>query len=140
MMIAAPIRRQAVTSARKTLLFACVTTLLCLTVQVGAQSLTNELSAVRLATESAEYDELKAVYRECVISKGKDFAKVSSVDSAIRYAPIACKREFLSIRQFLLSGAFRVDVIDELMDSVREGVEIDLVNTVYEEALKRTKR
>ena len=37
-----------------------------------------------------------------------------------------------------VSGLARpVDVVDQLMDSVREGVEIDLVNSVYDEVLKQ---
>ena len=73
------------------------------------------------------------------MSKAKSFLEVASVSDVIAHAPIACKREFFSVRQFLLSGAFKVDVIDELMDSVATGVEIDLVNLAYDESLKNKK-
>lgn len=107
--------------------------LLLLSMPAGA----NELSAVKKATQSKEYEALKVAYRDCVINKGTSFIQVNSIDSTIRHAPIACKRELLSIRQFLLSSAFKVDVIDQLMVSVAEGVEIDLVNEVYAHVLKK---
>ena len=88
-------------------------------------------------SESKELGSLRDNYRACVVAKAKLYLKVNSIDSTIAHAPIACKRELLSIRQFLLSGAFKVDVVDQLMDSVREGVEIDLVNSVYDEVLKQ---
>lgn len=97
----------------------------------------NELSGVKRATDSGEYETLKNIYRECNITKGKLFMQVSTIEAAIQYAPKACARELLSIRQFLLSGAFKIEVIDQLVESVRIGVEIDLVNAVYNEALKK---
>lgn len=103
----------------------------------GYQVFGNELSSVKKATESEEYERLKEQYRECVIKKGKLFLNVSPVQHAIEHAPIACYREFLGVRQFLLSGAFKVEVIDQLMESVKQGVQIDLVNAVYDEALRK---
>lgn len=97
----------------------------------------NEYSAIKKVSESKELETLRDNYRECVLAKATLYIKVNSIDSAIAHAPIACKRELLSVRQFLLSGAFKVEVIDQLMDSVREGVEIDLVNHVYAEVLKK---
>jgi hypothetical protein len=91
---------------------------------------------IKHATESAEYDKLKNTYRECVMRKGATFVSVSSVESAIKYAPLACKRELLSIKQFFLSGAFKMNIISQLIESVEQGVEIDLVNLVYAEKLK----
>lgn len=103
---------------------------------LGPPATANELSAVRKATESDEYERLKGRYRECVLEKARQYRKVTSIESAIEHAPIACHREFLGIRQFLLSGAFKVEVIDQLMDSVAQGVQIDLINAVYDEALR----
>ncbi|TPV58307.1 hypothetical protein FJ444_09680 [Aestuariibacter sp. GS-14] len=100
-------------------------------------AIANELSAIKKVSESKELGTLRDNYRACVVAKAKLYLKVNSIDSTIVHAPIACKRELLSIRQFLLSGAFKVDVVDQLMDSVREGVEIDLVNSVYDEVLKK---
>lgn len=96
-----------------------------------------EYSGVKKATESKEYEDLKRKYRDCVVANGVLYVKVAPIDSAINHAQISCKRELLSIRQFLLSGAFKVEVIDQLIGSVREGTEIDLVNSVYDEVLKR---
>ena len=103
----------------------------------SASTSANELSAIKKVSESKELGTLRDNYRACVVAKAKLYLKVNSIDSTIAHAPIACKRELLSIRQFLLSGAFKVDVVDQLMDSVREGVEIDLVNSVYDEVLKQ---
>lgn len=96
----------------------------------------NEYSAIK-ASESKELQNLREKYRSCVVGKGTLYLKVNSIDSAIAHAPIACKRELLGVRQFLLSGAFKVDVVDQLTESVREGVEIDLVNHLYDEVLKQ---
>lgn len=95
----------------------------------------NELGSIKKATQSQEYDALREKYLQCVTSRGLDYMRVNSIDSAIAHAPIACKRELLSIRQFLLAGAFKVDVIDQLVMSVEQGAEIDLVNAVYNQVL-----
>ena len=114
--------------------------LLCSAVTVFSglnMAVANEYSAIKKVSESNELEGLRDKYRECVLAKGTLYLKVNDVNSAIAHAPIACKRELLSVRQFLLSGAFKVEVVDQLMDSVREGVEIDLVNHVYAEVLKQ---
>lgn len=93
--------------------------------------------SIKQATESQEYEKLKAAYRICVIEKGRRYATVSEVDSAIKYAPIACKRELLFIKQFLLAGAFQIEVINQLIRSVEDGVNIDLVIQVYDTKLNK---
>ena len=100
----------------------------------------NELGAIKRATESKEYDVLRESYKECVVTKGKAFLDVAPVAAVIEHVPIACERELLAVRQFLLAGAFKVEVIDQLIESVAQGVRIDLVNTVYEEALRKKGR
>lgn len=100
-------------------------------------ALANEYSAIKKVSESKELETLRDKYRECVVNKASLYLKVNDINSTITHAPIACKRELLSIRQFLLSGAFKVEVVDQLMESVREGVEIDLVNHVYGEVLRQ---
>jgi len=87
-------------------------------------------------TKTPEYNKIKKTYERCVIQKGIEFVKVSSPTEAIQYAPIACKRELLSIKQFFLSSAFKNEIINALVESVKEGAEIDLVNAVYRERLK----
>ena len=81
----------------------------------SASTTANELSAIKKVSESKELGSLRDNYRACVVAKAKLYLKVNSIDSTIAHAPIACKRELLSIRQFLLSGAFKVDVVDQLV-------------------------
>lgn len=97
----------------------------------------NEYSGIKKVSESKELQRMRDAYRECVINKATLYLKVNSIDSVISHAPIACKRELLSVRQFLLSGAFKVEVVNELVSSVNEGVEIDLVNHIYNVVLKQ---
>jgi len=85
------------------------------------------------------FDKMKLKYEKCVLKKGTLFAKVSTPSEAIKFAPVACKRELLEIKQFFLKSAFKKTVINALIDSIKEGVEIDLVNTVYKERLKYLK-
>ncbi|SFB98456.1 hypothetical protein [Pseudoalteromonas denitrificans] len=96
----------------------------------------NELSQAHKVTKTPEYIKMKKQYEKCVLRKGIEFVKVSSPSEAIQYAPIACKRELLTIKQFFLGSAFKTEVINALVQSVKEGVEIDLVNSVYKERLK----
>ncbi|NQZ23106.1 MAG: hypothetical protein HRT53_13755 [Colwellia sp.] len=86
------------------------------------------------------FKKMKLKYEQCVLSKGEQFAKVSTPSEAIKFAPIACKREILKIKQFFLNSAFKKTVITALIDSIKEGVEIDLVNIVYKERLKYLKK
>jgi len=86
------------------------------------------------------FKKMKLKYEQCVLSKGELFAKVSTPSEAIKFAPIACKREILEIKQFFLNSAFKKAVITALIDSIKEGVEIDLVNIVYKERLKYLKK
>jgi hypothetical protein len=85
------------------------------------------------------FNKMKLKYEKCVLTKGTQFAKVSTPSEAIKFAPIACKRELLEIKQFFLNSAFKKSVITALVDSIKEGVEIDLVNAVYTERLKYLK-
>ena len=86
------------------------------------------------------FKKMKLEYKQCVLSKGEQYAKVSTPSEAIKFAPIACKRELLKIKQFFLNSAFKQTVITALIDSIKEGVEIDLVNIVYKERLKYLKK
>jgi hypothetical protein len=86
------------------------------------------------------FKKMKLKYEKCVLTKGEQFAKVSTPSEAIKFAPIACKREVLAIKQFFLKSAFKKTVITALIDSIKEGVEIDLVNVVYRERLKYLKK
>jgi hypothetical protein len=96
----------------------------------------NELSHADKIIKTPEYKKMKLQYEKCVLAKGIEFSKVSAPLEAIRFAPIACKRELLTIKKFFLASAFKGVVINALVESIKEGVEIDLVNTVYKERLK----
>lgn len=110
----------------------CIILLLFITSHLYA----NDLSHANKMTKTPEYNKIKRVYERCVIQKGIEFVKVSSPSEAIKHAPIACKRELLAIKQFFLSSAFKNDIINALVQSVKEGAEIDLVNAVYKERAK----
>ncbi len=99
-------------------------------------ALSAELNQAKKFFGTPGFDKMKLKYEQCVLTKGKQFAKVSTPTEAINYAPIACKRELLAIKKFFLNSAFKKDVIQGLIASIKEGVEIDLVNTVYNERLK----
>ncbi|PCI62804.1 MAG: hypothetical protein COB35_02585 [Gammaproteobacteria bacterium] len=99
----------------------------------------NEFSQANKLSKTPGFDKIKLTYEKCVLTKGVRFAKVSTLSETIKFAPLACKRELLAIRKFFLHSAFKQAVIIELVDSIRAGVEIDLINTVYKERLKYVK-
>ena len=99
-------------------------------------SISAELGQAKQLFGTPHFDKMKLKYEQCVLKKGKQFAKVSTPSEAIKFAPIACKRELLIIKKFFLNSAFKESVIQGLVTSIQEGVEIDLVNTVYNERLK----
>lgn len=86
--------------------------------------------------ESAEFDRMKLRYQRCVLAKGSQLLIVSSMIEAVELAPLACKRELLKIKQFMLSSAFKTGVIEDLLSAIAEGVKIDLVNSLLEEKMR----
>lgn len=98
--------------------------------------LAGEFSQANNLTKTPEFKKMKRLYERCVLAKGVQYAKVSTPAEAIKFAPIACKRELLAIKKFFLNSAFKKEVINALVGSVKEGVEIDLINAVYNERLK----
>jgi len=105
--------------------------LFCLSSTVQADAI-NELNNL---TKTPEFEKMKATYEQCVLKKGVKFVKVSTPAEAINYAPTACKRELLVIKRFFLSGAFKAEILNALLESIKEGVEIDLINAVYDEKI-----
>ena len=85
--------------------------------------------------ESDEFQRMKTQYRDCVLDKGRELMSVTSFETAMQYAPLACRRGLLQIKQFMLGSAFKVEVIDGLLASVAEGVEIDLVRALLAQKL-----
>lgn len=99
-------------------------------------SIAGDLNQAKQFFNTPGFDKMKLKYERCVLTKGVLFAKVSTPTEAITFAPKACKRELLEIKQFFLNSAFKKNVIEGLIASIKEGVEIDLVNKVYNERLK----
>lgn len=83
--------------------------------------------------QSKELIEIKKRYEQCVFTKGKEILKVSNLRDAIEYAPLACRRDLMQTKKFLLDSAFKVEVIDQLVSSIEEGVKIDLVNLLIKD-------
>lgn len=88
---------------------------------------------------SDELQKIKLNYEQCVFSKGKLIMHHSSFKDAIEYAPMACRKQLLQSKKYLLDSAFKVDVINELVNSIEEGVRIDLVNMLIQELQKDEK-
>lgn len=83
--------------------------------------------------QSDALQKIKNNYENCVFEKGKLILMHSNFRDAIDFAPLACRKQLLQSKKYLLDSAFKVDVIDELVSSIEEGVRIDLVNKLIEE-------
>lgn len=92
----------------------------------------NSIPPSQKLTDSNQYIKLKSKYESCVFAKGLKFAKATDIQLAITYAPKACERDLLQIKKFYLNGPYKIEVINELVESVKQGVEIDLVNNLFE--------
>lgn len=104
----------------------CVLTLL--SVQVMAQDAT---SSKPLQSEALQ--KIKADYEQCVFEKGKKLLAHATFTEAVEYAPLACRKLLLQSKKYLLNSAFKVEVTNELVSSIEEGVKIDLVNVLITE-------
>ncbi|MFT4807439.1 MAG: hypothetical protein ACI9LX_000758 [Paraglaciecola sp.] len=82
--------------------------------------------------------DIKKRYEECVFKRGKELIQISSLRDALEYAPLACRRNLLQTKKYLLDSAFKLEVIDQLVSSIEEGIKIDLANLLIDE-LKRKK-
>ena len=82
-------------------------------------------------------ERLKDQYRRCVKKKGADLMSVSDFSTAVKYAPVACRRNYFAIRMFLFGSAFKAEVSHELIASVEAGIEIEMINHLLELALKQ---
>lgn len=89
--------------------------------------------------QSNELQKIKTNYEDCVFTKGKALLRHASFREAVDFAPLACRKQLLQSKKYLLDSAFKVDVIDELVSSIEEGVRIDLVNLLIEEIEKEEK-
>jgi hypothetical protein len=71
-----------------------------------------------------------------VLEKGVELMAVTDFDTAMRYGPLVCRRGLLQIKRYMLDSAFKVEVMDSLIASIAEGVEIDLANRLLEARLR----
>ena len=110
-----------------------VAVLACLALAHGAMSQPAEQS--RPLLESEEFAEAKASYRDCVLEKGVQLMSVTDFDTAVRYSPLVCRRGLLQIKRYMLDSAFKMEVMDSLLESIAEGVKIDLANRLLSEKL-----
>jgi len=104
-------------------------TICCLSLSIFSNVALSQQEVDReLYPDRTELEELKGKYRSCVMEKGAQLVKVADFDAAVKYAPKACKRHFLEIRRFFFGNPFQLEISNELLASVNEGIEIDLIN------------
>lgn len=94
---------------------------------VNAQEATNSKPL-----QSEALQKIKATYEECVFKKGKQILNHGTFTEAVEYAPLACRKLLLQSKKYLLNSAFKVEVTNELVESIEEGVQIDLVNVLID--------
>lgn len=80
------------------------------------------------ALNSAELAKIKKNYQQCVLEKGKLLIKKSNLRDAMDFAPLACKKDLLQAKKYFLDHSIKIEVIDQLVDSIEVGVKIDLAN------------
>jgi hypothetical protein len=86
---------------------------------------------------SPEFLQMKAEYQSCVLQRGAELTEIGDFELAMTYAPLACRRDLLKIKRMMLGSAFKVEVAEDLLASIAEGVEIDLVNFLLDKKLNR---
>jgi hypothetical protein len=77
---------------------------------------------------SKELIEIKKTFEDCVIKNGRLLLKKTTFRDAMEFAPLACRKDLLQAKKYLLNSAFKIDVIDQLVNSIEEGVTINLAN------------
>ncbi|MGB3724940.1 MAG: hypothetical protein WA981_04175 [Glaciecola sp.] len=116
------------------------TLILCFVLAVFASASAHaQDSSSKKPLQSDQLQKIKTNYENCVFSKGKSLLKYASFREAVDFAPLACRKQLLQSKKYLLDSAFKVDVIDELVSSIEEGVRIDLVNMLITEIEKDEK-
>jgi hypothetical protein len=86
---------------------------------------------------SKELLEIKKKFEDCVIKNGRLLLKKTTFRDAMEYAPLACRKELLQAKKYLLNSAFKIEVIDQLVSSIDEGVTIDLANDLIKQLEKQ---
>jgi|TARA_B110000240_G_scaffold87755_1_gene99822 hypothetical protein len=98
----------------------------------ASQTFANE-NANPQQLQGKEFSAIKKRYEECIFKRGKELIQISSLRDAMDYAPLACRRNLLQTKKYLLASAFKLDIIDQLVSSIEEGVKIDLANLLIDE-------
>ena len=86
---------------------------------------------------SKELVEIKKTFEDCVIKNGRLLLKKTTFRDAMQYAPLACRKDLLQAKKYLLNSAFKIDVINQLVSSIEEGVTIDLANDLIKQLEKQ---
>ena len=86
---------------------------------------------------SKELLEIKKTFEDCVIKNGRLLLKKTTFRDAMEYAPLACRKDLLQAKKYLLNSAFKIDVIDQLVSSIEEGVTINLANDLIKQLEKQ---
>lgn len=77
---------------------------------------------------SKELVEIKGKYEACVLKQGRILLAKVGFQEAMDFAPLACRKDLLQAKRYLLESAFKIEVIDQLVTSIEEGVKINLAN------------
>jgi hypothetical protein len=96
-------------------------------------SLANQISQSGDPLSSSVLRGIKMKYEACVFQRGSALLTHTSFRDAMEYAPMACRKELLMAKKFLLDSAFRLDAIDQLVSSIEEGVKIDLAGRLIKQ-------
>jgi hypothetical protein len=84
------------------------------------------------ALNSTELVKIKKDYEQCVFKKGKLILKKSNLRDAMDFAPLACKKDLLQAKKYFLDRSINIEVIEQLVDSIEEGIRIDLANELID--------
>ena len=110
----------------KSLIYLFFLTLSCL-------SLANDKRQSGEPLDSTELKSIKKKYETCVFLNGSTLLNHTSFRDAMEFAPMACRKELLMAKKFLLDSAFKLEVIDQLVSSIEEGVKIDLAGRLIKQ-------
>ena len=114
--------------------------LICLACLIlSSLSLANEKRQSGDPLSSTELQSIKTTYEACVFLNGSTLLSKTSFRDAMEYAPMACRKELLMAKKFLLDSAFKIEVIDQLVSSIEEGVKIDLAGRLIKQLKDKKK-
>lgn len=100
---------------------------------ISLSTLANSDSKSSQPLNSKELVQIKKTFEDCVIKNGRLLLKKTTFRDAMEFAPLACRKDLLQAKKFLLNSAFKIDVIDQLVSSIEEGVTIDLANDLIKQ-------